>query len=89
VKPLKQLPSDYIKEHCYWGFQHDKVGVELRHHLGVNRLIWASDFPHQESDWPESLEVMQEAFVGVPEAEQHQMVVGNAVEFFHLDHIPN
>lgn len=89
VQPLKMCPSEYIKQHCYWGFQHDKVGVELRHHLGVDRVIWATDFPHQESDWPESLEVLQEAFVGVPEAEQYQMVCGNAIEFFHLDHIPN
>ncbi|MEA2638636.1 MAG: hypothetical protein QOF51_30, partial [Chloroflexota bacterium] len=52
MKPLDRRPSEYIREHCYWGFQHDKVGVSLRHQMGVNRLIWATDFPHQESDWP-------------------------------------
>jgi len=85
VKPLQRLPSEYIREHCYWGFQHDRVGVEMRHHLGVDRLIWATDFPHQESDWPNSLEIVQESFTGVPHVEQQRMVVGNAVDFFHLD----
>ncbi len=84
VKPLARKPSEYIREHCYWGFQHDRVGVELRHHLGVDRVIWATDFPHQESDWPNSLEVMDESFAGVPEDERYRMVCGNAIEFFHL-----
>ena len=84
-KPLKRLPSEYIREHIYWGFLDDPIGVELRHHVGVDRLIWATDFPHQESDWPHSGAVIDRIFEGVPEDEKYQMVVGNTVEFFHLD----
>lgn len=84
VKPLERRPSEYIREHCYWGFQHDRVGVELRHHLGVDRVIWATDFPHQESDWPNSIEVVDESFTGVPPEERRAMVAGNAIDFFHL-----
>lgn len=83
-KPLRRPPSEYIREHCLWGFQFDRVGVELRHHINVERLIWGSDFPHQESDWPESTKVIERNFAGVPEAEKHKMVCGNAVEFFRL-----
>jgi len=82
--PLKHPPSEYIREHCLWGFQFDRVGVELRHKINVERLIWGSDFPHQESDWPESLSVIERNFAGVPEDEKQKMVCGNAVEFFHL-----
>ena len=85
VAPLERSPSEYIREFCYWGFQHDQIGVELRHHLGVDRLIWASDFPHQESDWPESRKVLERNFAGVPADETDRMVARNAVEFFHLD----
>jgi len=83
-KPLKRPPSEYIREHCLWGFQFDRVGVELRHKIGVDRLLWGSDFPHQESDWPESLKIIERNFAGVPEDEKHKMVCGNAMEFFHL-----
>lgn len=83
-KPLSRPPSEYIRAHCLWGFQFDRVGVELRHKINVEHLIWGSDFPHQESDWPESLNVIERNFAGVPEAEKHKMVCGNAVEFFHL-----
>jgi len=84
LKPLSRPPSEYIREHCLWGFQFDRVGVELRHKINVDRLMWGPDFPHQESDWPESLKIIEKNFTGVPDEEKHKMVCGNAVEFFHL-----
>jgi uncharacterized protein len=84
LKPLGRSPSEYIREHFYWGFQFDRVGVELRHKINVDRLMWGSDFPHQESDWPESLRIIDKNFTGVPDAEKHKMVCGNAIEFFRL-----
>ena len=84
-KALKRLPSEYIKEHIYWGFLDDPIGVEMRHHVGVDRLIWATDFPHQESDYPDSQAVIDRIFEGVPQDERRKMLVDNVVEFFHLD----
>jgi predicted TIM-barrel fold metal-dependent hydrolase len=84
-KPLKAWPSEVIREHCYWGFQHDFVGVELRHHIGVDRVIWAVDFPHQDSEWPNSLSLIERQFAEVPPDEKRRMVAENAIEFFHLD----
>ena len=83
-KPLKRPPSEYIREYCYWGFQFDRVGVELRDKINVNRLMWGSDFPHQESDWPDSLKIIERNFAGVPEDDKRKMTCGNAVEFFRL-----
>jgi uncharacterized protein len=84
LKPLRRPPSEFIREYFYWGFQFDRVGVELRHKINVYRLMWGSDFPHQESDWPESLRIIEKNFTGVPDAEKHKMVCGNAIEFFRL-----
>lgn len=84
LKPLKRPPSEYIREHFLWGFQYDRVGVELRHKINVERLMWGSDFPHQESDWPESLKIIEKNFAGVPGDEKHKMVCGNALDFFRL-----
>jgi len=83
-KPLSRPPSEYIREHCFWGFQFDRIGVELRHKINVDRLIWGSDFPHQESDWPDSIGVIEKNFAGVPADEKHKMVCGNAVDFLRL-----
>ena len=85
LPPLQRLPSEYMRQHCYWGFQTNRIGVEMRHHLGVDRVIWASDFPHQESNWPDSMVTIEKNFTGVPDEETFKMVCGNVVEFFHLE----
>ena len=85
LKPLQRPPSEYVREYFYWGFQFDRVGVELRHKINVDRLMWGSDFPHQESDWPESLKIIEKNFAGVPDQEKTKMVCQNAVEFFRLE----
>lgn len=84
-EPLKNgKPSDYVRRHCLWGFQHDPAGVQLRDWYGTNNAIWGSDFPHQESDYPHSLEEIDDNFKGVPDDVRYRMTCGNAMEFFHL-----
>jgi predicted TIM-barrel fold metal-dependent hydrolase len=82
---LKQLPSEYVKEHVYWGFVYNPVGVRAMHReVGVDRIMWSSDFPHAESDWPNTAKALEESFAGIPEDAKQKMLTGNAVDFFHL-----
>jgi uncharacterized protein len=47
VKPLALRPSDYVRRHISFSVQHvERVAVELRHHMGVERIMFATDFPH-------------------------------------------
>jgi predicted TIM-barrel fold metal-dependent hydrolase len=85
LKLPSHLPGEIVKEHCLWGFMDDRVGVELRHYIGVDKVLWSSDFPHAPSDWPHSMDVVERIFAGVPEDEKHQMAAGNCVRFFHLE----
>jgi predicted TIM-barrel fold metal-dependent hydrolase len=78
-------PSDYVRRHVLWGFQHDPAGVQLRDWFGVENAIWGSDFPHQESEYPHSMKVIESNFKGVPEEDRYRMICGNAREFFHLN----
>ncbi|HLG69008.1 MAG TPA: amidohydrolase family protein [Chloroflexota bacterium] len=84
-QPPKELPSYYLGQRCYWGFQYDRVGVENRHRISVEHCVWATDFPHQESEWPNSMGIVERNFAGVPEDEVRKMVQDNVVRFFHLD----
>jgi uncharacterized protein len=84
-QPLPQKPTDYLKAHILWGFQQDSVGVRLRDLMGVDKLIWATDFPHQESEYPHSHSVIETNFAGVPADETAQMVAENVMTFFHLE----
>jgi predicted TIM-barrel fold metal-dependent hydrolase len=82
---LKKLPSQYLREHAYWGVFDDPIGIELRHRVGVDKIMWSNDFPHIVTRWPKSQELIEEQFGGVPENEKFAMLAGNAVEYFHLD----
>jgi predicted TIM-barrel fold metal-dependent hydrolase len=83
---LTRRPSEYLKEHAHWGFFEDHVGVKLRHEIGVNRMMWSTDFPHVVTRWPKSIEMFQSQTAGVPDDERWQMAAGNAIKFFRLDH---
>jgi predicted TIM-barrel fold metal-dependent hydrolase len=84
MEPLARNPSEYIREHCLWGFVYDPIGVRLRHDVGVENIMWGNDFPHAAGDWPDSRKVLEEMFAGVPEEERTKMALGNAMKFFHL-----
>ena len=83
---LRRMPSEYARENCYWGFNRNPAGVRIaRQEMGIDKVMWASDFPHLESDWPNSQRVIAENFAAVPEDEKSKMIVGNAVKYFRLD----
>jgi predicted TIM-barrel fold metal-dependent hydrolase len=84
MTPLTRRPSDYVRDHVYFSVQYERVAVELRHHIGVHRIMFATDFPHIECEWPKSKPLIDEIYAGVPENERRQMWAANAMEFFRL-----
>jgi predicted TIM-barrel fold metal-dependent hydrolase len=84
---LKRKPSEYLKENAHWGFFEDRIGVKMRHEIGVERIMWSTDFPHVVTRWPNSLKVLDEQTSGVPAEEKRKLVAENAIKFFQLDHI--
>ena len=84
-KPPKKKPSEYLKENCLWGFMRDAWGVRCRHEIGVDILLWGSDFAHATGDWPNSQRLLDETCAGVPAAERRKLVLDNAIDYFHLD----
>ncbi|HUY27155.1 MAG TPA: amidohydrolase family protein [Candidatus Binataceae bacterium] len=77
-------PSFYFRRQVHATFQDDRVGVITRGFIGTNALMWASDFPHSDSTWPNSREVIARDFEGVPDAEVRMMISGNAAEIYRL-----
>jgi predicted TIM-barrel fold metal-dependent hydrolase len=84
-KPLKQLPSEYIKQHILWSIQYERVPLEIRHRLNVDHIMFASDFPHIECEWPNSRQTLDRVYTDIPEDEKQKIWAGNAVRFFKLD----
>ncbi len=77
-------PSYYFRRQVAATFQDDRVGVVTRDFVGVGSLMWASDFPHSDSTWPNSREVIARDFQGVPDDEVRMMVADNAAALYGL-----
>ena len=77
-----RLPSDVFHTNLFITFQEDFTGVANRHIIGVDNIMWGSDFPHTESTWPNSRAVLGKVLEGVPEDEQRSIVYGNAARIF-------
>jgi predicted TIM-barrel fold metal-dependent hydrolase len=71
-------PSDMFRRNCYGAWLNDEVGIELRHHIGVDRILYESDYPHSETAWPDSQQAVDKLVVGVPDDEVEAMTNGNA-----------
>ena len=81
---LGQLPSRYLRDNFTATFIVDKVGVQLRHAVGVGSMAWSTDFPHHGNDYPYSRETIDAHFVNVPVEERYRIVAGNMVELYGL-----
>ena len=80
--PIKDRPSAYIERHFHFGFMTDPVGIRLRDAIGVERMLWSSDYPHVSSDWPWSWRAIQSSFSGVTASDRHLILAGNTQRLY-------
>jgi len=59
--------------------------AEMRHEIGVENMMWGSDYPHPEGSWPVTRQQQLDSLGGLPDDEIAAMLGGNAVEFYGLD----
>ena len=74
----RRLPSRIIEEHFSFTYITDHFALRNRHAVGVERLMWSSDYPHAGSDWPESVRTIHADFAGIPARERDLILGGNA-----------
>lgn len=83
-RPLKMLPSEYIRQHLYFGIVKDPVAIWSRDLLPVENLMWGSDFPHSATSFPRSQQFLEETFKGLDEL-RHRILVQTPCSYFRLD----
>jgi predicted TIM-barrel fold metal-dependent hydrolase len=79
------VPSDFFRQNIFLSFQEDTVGIQLRALIGVETLLWGSDYPHAESTFPRSRAIVERILHGVPDEEQAQIAGGNSARLYHFD----
>ena len=83
--PSGMLPSDQFKRNIRATFMEDRAGLGLATQVGPDIFMWASDYPHDDSTWPESHGVIDHQFEGVPSGHREQIVYSNAVSTYRMD----
>jgi predicted TIM-barrel fold metal-dependent hydrolase len=83
-EPLPMKPSEYIKRQVWATFLDDPVGPATYRLFGEGNYMWGSDFPHTDSTWPRSREVIAKDFAGVPEEITRKIVFDNAARLYGL-----
>ena len=82
VDVLEQVTTDYGDAVGRATFMKDIAGLATRHLIGPENILWASDYPHADSTWPHSQQVIAEQFAGVPEAEKRLITRDNAARLY-------
>lgn len=79
---LEASPSEYVERHFHFTYMTDTFGLDNRHRVGVDRILWSSDYPHISADWPHSWRTIQASFSGIPRAERELILAGNACRLY-------
>lgn len=79
------IPSDFFHKNVYLSFQEDDIGIRLRDVIGVDSLMWGSDYPHAESTFPKSREILDRILAGVSPDEKAKIVGVNAARLYGFD----
>ncbi len=83
--PIKEAPSFYWFRNMAATFIIDRSGIINRHAVGIDNIMWSSDYPHHGNDWPYSRKVIEEMMGSIPRDERAKIVGGNAARLYHLD----
>ncbi len=82
---LSLSPSEYFARQCNVGASFIRPAeVPLRHAVGLDKIMWGTDYPHKEASTPYTSEALRAAFAGVPHDETAMMLGGNAARHLRL-----
>lgn len=82
---LKHRPSWYWFNHCYATFMTDAAGLELLHRIGPDRVMWSTDYPHNESTLGYTRSAAQAVFDATSVERAQRIVGGTALDVFDLN----
>lgn len=83
--PHQLKPSEVFKRQVYGTFQQSPTTMALTDFWGPENLLWASDYPHPDSIWPNSVDKITEYMGHMPAETVRGIVGGNAAKLYGLD----
>jgi predicted TIM-barrel fold metal-dependent hydrolase len=81
---LVHPPSWYWFNHCYATFMTDPAGLELLHRIGPDRVMWSSDYPHQESTFGYTRSAIRAVFDATTVEDAQKILGKTALDVFNM-----
>ncbi|MBA3653569.1 MAG: amidohydrolase family protein [Actinobacteria bacterium] len=82
---LSKLPSEYFAEHIYVTFQDDWTAFRFAGDMNWRRLMWANDFPHSDSTWPWSQELLEKHTAQLSAEQKKAILSDNVADLYNID----
>jgi len=82
---LTMKPSEVWKRNFWITFQDDPVGLALLKFCNEDHILWASDYPHPDSTFPDSMRIVQEQMADLTPAQQRKILRDNAIALYGLE----
>lgn len=82
---LATRPSTTVRRQIYVNFWFEAEGIKLRNDIGIENIMWESDFPHVASYYPRSWQEVERVLRDVPEEDRRKLLYENAIRLYHID----
>jgi predicted TIM-barrel fold metal-dependent hydrolase len=79
-------PSELFRRQVIATFEEEPLAAQLIPLLGADRCMWASDYPHTDSTFPNSLHSVEETFAALPEGDRQKITVTNCARLYGFPH---
>lgn len=79
------LPSDFFRRNVFASFQQDPHGLRLLDVIGHDTPTWGSDYPHTESTFPRSREILKSVVGGLPDEDTYAIAAGTCARLYGFD----
>jgi uncharacterized protein len=80
-------PSDLFHRQVIATFEEDALGSQLIPLLGVDSCMWASDYPHTDSTFPNSRDAIDETLGTLSAADRRKITATNCAELYGFGHV--
>jgi len=85
---MEKLPSEYFHDNIYLTFQDDYVAFRTVDLMNPRRLMWTNNFPHSDSTWPWSRQMLAHQTEGLADDLKRMILRDNVIELYHLENVP-
>jgi len=83
--PITKEPSEYFHRQIYSTFFNDSVGGHNLEWWGEDNCMWSNDFPHANSTWPNSRQVIDRDLGHLPAEKRAKLLNLNVARLYNFD----